>query len=34
MKNGEEIIFAVSDKHKQWFSLVDEQINRKINDEE
>ena len=28
MKSGEEIIFAVSDKHKKWFSLVDEWINR------
>ena len=29
MKNGEEIIFAISDKHKKWFALMDECINKK-----
>lgn len=28
MKNGEEIIFAISDKHKKWFALMDECINK------
>ena len=25
---GEEIIFAVSDKHKKWFALMDELVNK------
>ena len=28
LKTGEEIIFAVSDKHKKWFALMDEKVNR------
>ena len=27
LKTGEEIIFAVSDKHKKWFALMDEKVN-------
>lgn len=27
-KEGEEIIFAVSDKHKKWFALMDELANK------
>ena len=27
LKSGEEIIFAVSDKHKKWFALMDEKVN-------
>lgn len=26
---GEEIIFAISDKHKKWFALMDELVNNK-----
>ncbi|GEM_PF-5429937 len=26
---GEEIIFAISDKHKKWFALMDELVNHK-----
>lgn len=29
---GEEIIFAISDKHKKWFALMDELVNNKKND--
>lgn len=27
-REGEEIIFAVSDKHKKWFALMDELVNK------
>lgn len=27
LKTGEEIIFAVADKHKKWFALMDEKVN-------
>ena len=29
LKSGEEIIFALSDKHKKWFALMDEMVNKK-----
>ena len=29
LNNGEEIIFAISDKHKKWFTLMDEKVNNK-----
>lgn len=29
---GEEIIFAISDKHKKWFALMDELVNSRKND--
>lgn len=28
---GEKIIFAISDKHKKWFALMDELVNNKDN---
>ena len=27
LKTGEEIVFAVADKHKKWFALMDEKVN-------
>lgn len=29
VSNGKEIIFAVADKHKKWFALMDEKVNSK-----
>lgn len=29
LKTGEEIIFAISNKHKKWFALMDELVNSK-----
>ena len=30
--NGEEIIFAISDRHKEWFSLMDQYVNNNTKD--
>ena len=30
---GEEIVFAISDQHKKWFSLMDQYVNNKSQDE-
>ena len=31
LKSEEKIIFAISDKHKKWFALMDEMVNNKNN---